>query len=296
MIERITRKLRKGCREPLWQFIAIGSAIFLLYREVAPKDHCIPISQAHVEGLRQDHLRRTGLPPTPEEESALIERLFQDEVLLREALRIGLDQGDPIVRRRLLQKMGFLMENLNPVPEPTEAELQEHFQRHGQRFAQEGRISLVHVFLASNRSGAAPAETEAQSVLDKLSAGTDPGDLGDPFIHGSRFVQRTDKEMAAIFGSSFADSLKDLQEGVWCGPMESSYGFHLVRITSRTEAREPTFAEVRPQVQKSLKAVKRERAKRAAIQRLSDRYEIRLEERDSRKEAVVLKRGANPSG
>jgi len=294
MIERITRKLRKGSREPLWQFIAIGFVIFLFYREVAPKDRCIPISRAHVEGLRQDHLRRTGLPPTPEEESALIERLFQDEVLLREALRIGLDQGDPIVRRRLLQKMGFLIENLNPVPEPTEAELQEHFQKHGERFAQEGRISLIHVFLASNRSGTAPA-TEAQCVLDKLSAGTDPGDLGDPFIHGSRFVQKTDKELAAIFGSSFADSLKDLQKGVWCGPLESSYGFHLVRITSRTEAREPTFAEVRPQVQKSLTAAKRERAKQAAIHRMSNRYEIRLEEGDSRKEAVVLKRGANPS-
>jgi len=295
MIERITRRLRKGCREPLWQFIAIGSAIFLLYREVAPKDHRIPISRAHVEGLRQDHLRRTGLPPTPKEESALIERLFQDEVLLREALRIGLDQGDPIVRRRLLQKMGFLMENLNPVPEPTEAELQEHFQRHGDRFAQEGRISLVHVFLASDRSGATPA-TEAQCVLDKLSAGTDPGDLGDPFIHGSRFVGRTEKELAAIFGSSFAHKLMDLEEGAWCGPIESSYGFHLVRITSKTEAREPTLGEVRPQVQEHLRAMKRERATRAAIQRLSDRYEIRLEEGDSRKEAVVLKRRANPSG
>ncbi len=294
MIERITRKLRKGCREPLWQFIAIGSAIFLLYREVAPKDHRITISQAHVEGLRQDHLRRTGFPPTPEEESALIERLFQDEVLLREALRIGLDQGDPIVRRRLLQKMGFLVENLNPVPEPTEAELREHFQRHGERFAQEGRISLIHVFLAPDRSGAAPA-TEAQHILDKLSAGMDPGDLGDPFIHGSRFVRRTGKELAAIFGTSFADSLKDLQEGAWCGPIESSYGFHLVRITSRTEAREPTLAEVRPQVLEHLKTMKREEATRAAIRRLSDRYEIRLEQGDSRKEAIVLKRGANPS-
>lgn len=295
MIERITRKLRRGCREPLWQFIAIGSVIFLLYREVAPKDHRITISRAHVEGLRQDHLRRTGFPPTPEEESALIERLFQDEVLLREALRIGLDQGDPIVRRRLLQKMGFLMENLNPVPEPTEAELREHFQRHGEHFAQEGRTSLVHVFLVPDRSGAAPA-TGAQRILDKLSAGMDPGDLGDPFIHGSRFVKRTDKELAAIFGTSFAAGLKGLQEGAWCGPMESNYGFHLVRITSRTEAREPTLAEVRPRVQEHLKAMKREEATRAAIQRLSDQYEIRLEEGDSRKGTIVLKRGANPSG
>jgi len=295
MIERITRKLRKGRREPLWQFIAIGTAIFLLYREVAPQEHRITISQAHVEGLRQDHLRLTGIPPTSEEESALIERLFQDEVLLREALRIGLDRGDPIVRRRLLQKMGFLVENLNPVPEPTEAELREHFKKHGGRFTQEGRISLVHVFLTPNRSGTAPS-TEAQRILDKLSAGTDPGDLGDPFIHGSRFVRRTGKELAAIFGTSFADDLKDLQEGAWCGPVESSYGFHLVRITSRTEPRAPTFPEVRPQVQERLKAIKQEEATRAAIRRLSDRYEIRLEAGDHREEAIVFTRGANPSG
>jgi hypothetical protein len=295
MIERITHKLRKRCSEPLWQFVIIGSAFFLLYREVAPKDHRITISQAHVEGLRQDHLRRTGFPPTPEEESELIQRLFQDEVLLREALRIGLDQGDPIVRRRLLQKMGFLVEVLNPVPEPTEAELREHFQENRERFAQEGRTSLVHVFLAPSRSGAGPG-AEAHGILERLSAGMDPGDLGDPFIHGSRFVRRTGRELAAIFGTSFVDSLKDLQVGAWRGPLESSYGFHLVRITSKTEAREPTFAEVRPQVLKRLKAMKREEATRAAIRRLSDRYKIRLEERDSRKEAIVLKRGANPSG
>jgi parvulin-like peptidyl-prolyl isomerase len=108
-------------------------------------------------------------------------------------------------------------------------------------------------------------------------------------------VGRTGKELAAIFGTSFADSLKDLRKGVWRGPIESSYGFHLVRITSRTEAREPTLAEVRPMVQERLKAMKREEATRAAIRRLSDRYEIRLEEDDGRKEANVLERGANPS-
>lgn len=294
MLERITHKLRKGYREPLWQFVAIGFAIFLLYREASPNDHRITITQAHVEGLRQDHLRRTGLPPSPEEESALIERLFQDEVLLREALRIGLDRGDPIVRRRLLQKMRLLVENLNPVLEPTESELREHFQRHRESFAKEGRISLVHVFLAPDRSGTAPA-TEARDILDKLSAGMDPSNFGDPFVHGSRFVRKTRRDLAALFGTSFADGLKALEEGTWCGPMESSYGFHLVRITSRTEEREPTFEDVRPEVYRRLKAMKREEATRAAVRRLSDRYEIRVEEGKSRKEALLLKRGANPS-
>ncbi len=294
MIERIAYRLRKWCRQPLLHFTAVGFAVFLVYREVAPKEHLITISRAHVEGLRRDHLRRTGVPPTTEEESALIDSLFQDEVLLREALRIGLDQGDPIVRRRLIQKMGFLVEGLAPAPEPAEEELRQYFRENRNLFVQEGRISLVHVFLARNRPTAALTR-EAQTILDSLSAGTDPKELGNPFIHGSRFVRKTERELAALFGGSFADRLAGLPEDTWCGPIESSFGIHLVRITARTEAAEPAFEEARSQVRERLMTIRRKEAMRTGIRRMSDRYEIRIEDEDDREDSVALTSGTNPS-
>ncbi len=294
MTRRIPRMLKTWRRQPFLHFLAVGCTAFLLYSEVTPEGHLITISRAHLEGLRQDHLRRTGTLPTAAEESALIDRLFEDEVLLREALRIGLDRGDPIVRRRLIQKMEFLVEGLNPATEPTEGKLRAYFRKHRELFEREGRISLVHVFLARNRS-TAQLTAKARTTLERLTAGTPPDVLGDPFVHGSRFDRRTRKELAALFGSSFAQGLEGLPEDAWCGPIESSFGMHLVRITSRTETIEPTFAEVRQQVRERLLAIQRKEAMRAGIRHLSDRYEMRLEDGHSAKDAVVLGSGKSPS-
>jgi hypothetical protein len=269
-------------------FVAIGAALFVLHRGLTPEESRIWISRAHVEGLRQDHLRQTGLLPTPEQEAALIERFVEDEVLLREALRMGLDQGDPIVRRRLIQRMDFLVGDLNPVAEPTRADLMAYFENQRERFARQTRISLTHVFL--NRNGSAePGPLKIQSMLDALSAGVDPKQLGDPFALGVRFVEKTPGDLAAIFGSGFAEALNDLEEGVWGGPIESSYGSHLVLVTARKEAREPDFEEVRPLILAELRSQRREERTRAAIRNLSDRYEIRLEGPNPENEAVVLR-------
>jgi hypothetical protein len=272
----IPRRLRKWWREPFWHFMAVGLVIFVVYGGLAPDDNRIEVSRAHLEGLRQDHLRQTGRIPTPEEEAALIQGFFQDEVLLREALRMGLDQGDPIVRRRLIQRMEFLMETQQPVPEPTREELVEYFERHPKRYTEEARVSLKHVFLKVDGS-ADDVRSRAQSVREELISGKDPGQLGDPFLHGYRFERKTRREVAAIFGSSFSESTNALKEGVWTGPIESSYGFHLVMVTRREEARVPAFEEVRPLVLEHLRAVRKEAMKREAVRRLSDRYEIQVE-------------------
>lgn len=294
MTDRITQRLGSWSREPLWHFVAIGAAVFLLHRGLSPTEDRILVSRAHVEGLRQNHLRQTGLLPTPEEEAALIETFVGDEVLLREALRMGLDQGDPIVRRRLIQRMGFLLEDLNPPAEPTRADLLAYFEHHRERFARQPQISLTHVFL--NRNGPQEASrSEIQSMLDRLSAGVDPKQLGDPFVLGARFVRKPPKELAAIFGTGFAEALNDLEEGVWGGPIESSYGYHLVLVTSRQEAREPDFEEVRTLILEELRKQRREEAMRTAVRDLSDRYEIRLEGGDPENEAVVLRREGKAS-
>lgn len=261
-------------------FLLIGIVVFLIYTWVLSKSgkDRIVISEALIEGLCKDHLLRTGAAPSPGEKQALIDNLVDDEVLIREALAMGVDQGDPILRRRLIQKMGFLIEGVNPVPEPTEAELQEYLQRNRERYVTPERISLTHVFLQQSGS-IGPLEIEVERLLEQLRAGVDPGRLGDPFVHGTHFVRRSKQELAAKFGHRFAGKVMTLPEGVWSGPLRSDYGFHLVLLTARTETEEPNLEKVRPLVVQELKAEKLKEIRRLAIRRLRDRYviEVRLE-------------------
>jgi len=272
-----TGRVRRWCRAPLLHFLLIGTAVYLAYTWLSPRSgqDRIVISQALIDGLCRDYSLRTGSAPSPVEKQALIENLVDDEVLIREALAMGIDQGDPILRRRLIQKMGFLIEGVNPVPEPSEADLQDYLERNPERFVREGRVSLSHVFLQHSGS-ADPSETEVERLLEVLSSGVDPGRLGDPFVHGTRFVRRSRKELAAKFGHRFAETVMTVQEGVWCGPIRSSYGFHLVLITERTEAEEPNLERVRLLVLQQLKAERQKEIRRQAIRRLRDRYVVEV--------------------
>ena len=266
------------CR-PLLYLAALGIVVFLLYKwgTSKPDTREILVSRAHIEGLRQEYLQKTGSLPGPDEEKALIQKFVDNEVLVREAREMGLDQGDPIVRRRLIQKMEFLLEDFYMRNEPTEAELQEFYERRSESFVKPERFSLTHVFLDRGRS-TDPLDLSVSSLIEKLSDGTDPSKLGDPFVLGSRFQQRTRKELAAIFGSPFAEAVSQLPEGVWSGPVESSYGHHLVRIESGTEARQPGLEEVRYRVLKKWKAEQRASVIPQEVRRLRDRYDIRCVE------------------
>jgi hypothetical protein len=285
-------RVRRWCREPVVHFFLIGIGIFLIYSWVLSKSgkDRIVISETLIEGLCKDYLLRTGSVPSPGEKQALIDNLVDDEILIREALAMGVDQGDPILRRRLIQKMGFLIEGVNPVPDPTEAELQEYLERNREGYATPERISLTHVFLQQSGS-VGQADKDVETLLEALSEGVDPGKLGDPFALGSHFARRSKQELAAKFGHRFVEKVITLPEGVWSAPIRSSYGLHLVLITARTEAQEPKLDGVRPLVVQQFKTEKQKENRRLAIRRLRDRYVIQIEGRDSHDNPI--NRGAN---
>ena len=278
MITFIIKIYKKWRREPLVHFVIIGFVLFVLHGWVTSKAKAnrIFLPRTHIEALSQDYLRKTGSLPTAEEQSWLVESLIRDEVFIREALEMGMDEGDPIIRRRLIQKMRFFIEELNPIADPTEDELKEYFLRHRKQYDLPKRISLRHVFI-NQTSTAEPWEKRATAFLDKLSSGTDPDSLGDPFIRGTFFRQRTQKEITEIFGARFAETVFSLPAGDWTGPIKSSYGIHLVLIESEPKAEPSTFEKMRPQVIRHLKAKRREEANRSAINRLKEKYDIEIE-------------------
>jgi len=264
-------------REPLVHFLVAGAAIVGLYRWVAPPaPRQVVVTSAVVRGLREEYRRRNGAAPTAAQEAAMIQRFVDNEVLYREALARGLDRGDLIVRRRLIQKMAFVSEGLEPIPEPTDAELEAYADAHAARYALPDRVSLSHVFASADRHGDA-LDAVAAALRARLVAGDDPAALGDPFLHGRELTLRSERELAGLFGAAFAARVMSLPDGTWSEPIRSSYGLHLVRVTARRPGGRPPLAEIRDAVARDWREERRTAADRAALDRLRQRYDVRVE-------------------
>lgn len=269
---------RRWLREPALHFVAIGLGLFGLHAAVAgraPSPHIV-VSASFVEGLRREQTQRTGRPPTPEEERGLIDRFIDDEVLYREAVALGLDRGDLIVRRRLVQKMEFVARGAAPEREPSTAELQAFLDAHAARYGAKVAVSFRHVFLSRDRRGPR-AHDDAAIALSALRAGADPGSVGDPFLQGASWKARTEPEVAVIFGDAFAQAVVALPQGAWSEPIASSYGEHLVHVEARAEAGAPALPSVLARVHEDWQSARREEHDLAAHRRLRERYVIDVE-------------------
>lgn len=219
-----------------------------------------------------------GLPPSPAEVDAALEALVREEIFVREARRLGLDRGDPVVRRRLVQKVEFVVEGGAGAGTPDEAELEAWLAAHPGDFAQPERLSLVQVFLSEARRGEALSD-DAADALSALRGGADPAALGDPFIHGAGFQQQSPERLQAIFGAELAEALATLEPGSWRGPLPSPYGLHLVRLEDRSPARQPPLDEVRAEVEAAWRAAREAEALDRAEAALRARYTVTLEGR-----------------
>jgi hypothetical protein len=215
----------RWAREPLLHFTVAGALLCAGYRLLGPRPRDrIVVSGAFVAGLREEARTRTGRLPTEAEEEELLQRFLDEEMLHREALALGLDRGDVIVRRRPVQKMELLARRTPAEPGP--AELQRYLERHRDRYDLPPRVSLRHVFAGDG--DVAPLERA-------LLGGADWEKLGLPFLGGRRFSRKSQKELASLFGPEAARAAMSLPDGVW-SPLRSRYGLHLVQIEERLPA------------------------------------------------------------
>jgi hypothetical protein len=261
-------------REPLVHFALLGALVLGLHRWVAPPPaKRVEVSADLVEGLRQDYARRTGATPSAAEEAALVQRFVDGEILYREAVALGLDRGDVIVRRRLVQKMEFLLEGMHAAPAPTDADLEAYLAAHADRYTLPARVSLVNVFVSRDRHGD-QLDAVAAEVRERLRAGADPAGLGDPFIKGHQFTLQSEAALSGIFGASCAASIAALPAGEWSEPLPSSYGLHIVRVSEHQPARTASLSEVREAVRADLESERRANATRDEIDRLRRQYQV----------------------
>lgn len=271
----------KFLREPLVHFLIIGAALFVISGFVdGPRqdgDKEIVIDEGQVQRLVEGWKATWRRPPTQEELSGLVDDYITEEVLYREALALGLDRGDMMIRRRLRQKMEFISEDFASELQPTEEDLQSYLEENSEYFRIDPEMTLTHIYLNPDRRKESIQRDSARLLTQLEQGGVQPANLGDPFPLGNEFVDASLTEVMKNFGADFADAVQDLPVGKWTGPVRSGYGFHLVLVHERTEGRIPELGEVRDIVIREWTAARRREMNESFIRRLRERYTITLD-------------------
>ena len=276
---------KRWLREPLLHFLIAGLLLFATYRMLHPE--LSGTTELNRIELTADDLRQLEVvwtaqlrrPPTPEELDRLVEGRVREEILYREALALGLDRGDTIVKRRLAQKMEFLADDASALRDPTADELRAWYARNSERFAEPGRRSFRHVYFSPDRRGDQARQAAARALsrlADKPADVPIVGTTGDPFMFQDYYADRSPEQIASIFGSRFAAAVDTVQPGSWQGPIESGLGWHLVFVTSAMPGRVPAFNEVEPDIKAGWIDDQRAAARRRAFEAMRTHYEIHL--------------------
>jgi hypothetical protein len=278
--------MSKLIRAPLVHFLLIGAALYVAFAlwskpsaDVAPNR--IVITAGEIEWLVTVWTKQWQRPPTPEERQGLIDDYIRESVMYREALAMGLDQNDMVIRRRLRQKLEFLTEDLATLVAPSEQELRACFEENADAYREPDRITISQVFFNPDRRGDATLR-DAEAAKRQLASLDDPStggalELGDRLLQ-PYYPDRSEAELARLFGREFARSIFALSEGAWHGPVLSGYGVHLVYVHERRNAPPPAFDNVREQVRQDWEDDKRQELKERYYAGLVARYEVIVED------------------
>jgi len=234
--------------EPLLHFIAIGALIFALYawvQDAGPRTSgTIVVSQGQVDAMAAVFERTWRRRPTQDEVKALVDGHVREEVFYREGLAMGLDRDDPLIRRRVRQKLEFLNESMNAVPEPDDTQLQAYLDKHPDRYAAQAQLTFRQVYLGEGQGGEAqiaPLLARLRKVGDSDAA----AGYGKPTQLAARMESASVADIERTFGPGFARELQAVPPGKWQGPVASGYGLHLVLVSARAESRAARLPEVR---------------------------------------------------
>jgi peptidyl-prolyl cis-trans isomerase C len=276
----------KLLREPLVHFMVIGAVIYLLYgvfAEIVPKedDKTILVTAAEIEWMQTSWQKRWMRPPTDKEFDGLIQEYVRETVLYREALTMGLNKHDQVIRRRLAQKLEFLAKDLVALTPPTDEELLSYFDAHQDRYQAPALYTFTQVYIDPDKRGDATlsdAEAIKATLIERGDVIENAGALGDDFMLPTYYPGKSRLEIQKHFGSGFTASLVDLAPGQWHGPVLSGYGTHVVYVSSIREPPPPVFAELQERVVQDWKTDRGEELNEQFYVNLRDSYTIVIEE------------------
>lgn len=276
-------RLKEVLREPLLHFLLIGALAFAysLWSEelTDAKASRIVVSSGQIEHLAAGFNKAWRRPPTEDELKGLIDDWVKEEIAVRAAREAGLDRGDTVIRRRLRQRLEYMMEDLADATAPSEEQLRGWFEEKRESYRSEPRLGFRQVFI-SREERVETAERDAAAMLERLrSAGASRAEepRGDPTILPHELPALPLGNIDRIFGEGFAARLKDAERGAWSGPISSVYGLHLVFVDTYIEGQVAEFAAVRDVVERDYMLARRTRNLAEMYDQLLAKYTVAIE-------------------
>ena len=291
--------MAKLIKQPLLHFLVAGILIFAGYQWSAPAvsdienlEKLIPVDRLALLNFMQ--FRAQAFQPelfseqldamSESDLEKLIDDFVREEALYREALALGMDQGDYIIRQRLVQKVEFLLENMvNQSLVPDDAVIASWFDERRSDYQIDAIYTFTHIFFDAGERGQEQAQQDALSLLNSANIGdiafNDASQYGDRYPFLQNYVERTRDFVVNNFTEDFVARLDTLapSDQDWAGPFESRYGFHLVMLRSKTDPYIPAFEEIRERVLDDWRFESVLQNRREAEQQVIDAYEVRLD-------------------
>jgi parvulin-like peptidyl-prolyl isomerase len=267
--------IKSALKEPVLHFLLIGIAIFAAYGLVAPKSNegaRIVVSQGVVDALAREYQARWQRPPAERELAGLVEAYIRDEIMYREGTALGLDRDDPVIKRRVRQKLDVIAEEQLAHDAPTDADLTAYLAKHADRFTRPGTISFEQFLLPAKATAA-----EVEALRTSAVRGADTARLGQSSMLAPRAETAPLDLAARDFGAELAADITKLPLNEWAGPVRSGFGQHLVRVTARTPSAVPPLAEVRPAVAREWENERRAASLSESYRKLRSQYEVVIE-------------------
>jgi hypothetical protein len=268
-------------------FLVLGGLLFGAYTWIHRGDgpgsigasREIRIGEGEVAWLRETWGRQWQRDPTPEELRGLVTEYVKEELLAREARAMGLDENDTIVRRRLAQKLTFILEDTSALAVPADDDLRRNYAAHPERYRTEPRISFEQIYLSVEQQRDAQADAEALlAKLNRPGFNESPENLGDRSLLDAEFTDSDERSVRAQFGDDFSQAVFALQPGAWQGPIASGFGLHLVRVNSMTPGQLLEFAEVHDKILDDWRADRKRDDTARYFEVLRKRYHVIVDE------------------
>jgi len=288
--------LTRILKEPLLHFVLAGAAIYLLFGLFSPTDdaamreNTIVVTEGEINWLAEMWQKKWNRPPSDVEMVGLVRDHLREAVLYREAVAMGLDKDDVIIRRRMAQKLEFLAQDLIQPEEFSEEELQAFFNENIDRYQIPPLLTFTHVFLDPDKRGddtLTDAEKLKTELIDNATVPNKASDLGDRFMLQAYYPERDEAELAKLFGGEFSSSIMTLEPEEWHGPVLSGYGTHLIYVHARLESPPPTFEQVADRIREDMENAEREKLNQEYIDSLLARYNVVIEGEDAEDDPAV---------
>ncbi len=281
-LRHIWQLVRRALAEPLVHFLLAGFLLFaggLIYQSQTSL-YRIVITPAHVAQLSRGYALQFGTPPDRATLEKLIERDVHDEILFRQGLALQLERNDDIVRRRIVQKTQFILQDLEAPAEPTQSQLQAYYAAHAARYRLPVRASFSHVYF-SLQQGESAALARARSVLGNLGSGASRApQLGDAFTDNYDFADYEPDQVTRVFGhTEFSQAVFSAPVGRWSGPVRSAYGWHLLYVSARQPPVQPPLASLRDRVRNDYLQDAQDTANGKAFENLAEKFAIIREDK-----------------